>query len=62
MGSSRACPTQSITTTPEELETMKEAYKGKKRELEEVKRMYTKTELQLKGEKQKVVGLQKENE
>ena len=36
---------------------MKEAYKAKKKELEETKRVLTKAELQLKGEKQKVAAL-----
>ena len=49
--------TNSIATTPEELENMKEAYKNKKKELEETKRALTKAELQLKGEKQKVASL-----
>ena len=55
MPSSRV--TNSIATTPEELENMKEAYKNKKKELEETKRALTKAELQLKGEKQKVTSL-----
>ena len=41
---------------------MKEAFKNKKKELEEARRALTKTELQLKGERQKVLALQGEND
>lgn len=54
--------TNSIATQPEELEAMKEAFKNKKKELEEARRALTKTELQLKGERQKVLALQGEND
>ena len=54
--------TNSIATQPEELEAMKEAFKNKKKELEETRRTLTKTELQLKGERQKVLALQGEND